>query len=137
MQAEKTVNAYSYRLADYGRGRVWIGVFWGAEVAGGIVFAPSSEPGIWDVQRLGVDWRHRRQGLARELHRRAHAHAAEQGGLLRVLQTPNPKFAAVWERLRAQRVALEGGAENAPGKSALDPERRGTSNVQEHQPANR
>lgn len=108
--------------------RAWeaSGARWFAFVeAGQSIAAMRIEPaatvaGVWDVAFLSVNPAHRRQGLARQLHKRALEWVTEQGAKLRVLAQPEPKYREVWVKFRAQRIEHEGG-EYLEGVSAVDP----------------
>lgn len=77
---------------------------------GALRLAPSPvRANVWELASLDVARGYRRQGIARELHRRALEWVIERGGFLRATRPAEPAYAAVWKRLRDQRVAIEGG----------------------------
>lgn len=75
---------------------------------------------LWDVYSLHVRRSHRGNGVAKALHRLALEHSDHEGHMLRVQAKPAAKYAAVFVRLREQRIEFEG-REELPGMSAVDP----------------
>ena len=121
-QAKNTVTdpTLSFRETEVAPGRWWVvAVAPGGESIGSIRFEDTGEGSIWNVTRLRVDAAYRGQGVAKELHRRAVLIAQQRGGLLRALGAPDSAHAEVWQKLRAQRILIEG-AEIAPGVSTID-----------------
>lgn len=84
-----------------------IRAFLDGALAGGVRLRLDLEPGILTLTVIRVKEEHRGKGVAKELHARAVAEAHRRGLRLKGTEQRNPAYSEVWEKMRAQREAME------------------------------
>jgi len=93
------------------------------EIVGGIRLLEGKMEGVLHIALLKVDKAHRHKGLATELHRRALEVAATKGLHLRAVGKLNPKLNPLWDKLKENRRAAEGGdIKTGAGSESPSPE---------------